>query len=78
MSRVEWVGALCLLLALGFQAWVTFRVWKSRIFERSHKMNQSKLIWFLPVLGAILVFSVLSAEERAEERRDRADNQLRS
>jgi hypothetical protein len=68
MSRVEWIGALCLLLALSFQAWVTFRVWKSRIYEKGQKLAQSKLIWLLPVLGAILVFSVLSAEERAEDR----------
>ena len=68
MSRVEVVGSLCLALALAFQAWVTFRVWKSRIFERGQKMAQSKLIWLLPVLGAVLVFSVLSSEERAEDR----------
>ena len=68
MSRVEWVGALCLLLALAFQGWVTLRVWKSRIYEKGQKVAQSKLIWLLPVLGAILVFSVLSSEERAEDR----------
>ena len=78
MSRVEWVGSLCLLLAFAFQAWVTFRVWKSGMFERSHKMAQSKLIWLLPVLGAVLVFSVLSSEERAEDRKDSAGKQLRS
>jgi len=68
MSRVEWVGTLCLLLAFAFQGWVTFRVWKSRIYEKGQKVAQSKLIWLLPVLGAILVFSVLSSEERAEDR----------
>lgn len=55
-----------LVLALAFQAWVTYRVWRSRVFERAQKLNQSKLIWLLPVLGAVMVFSVLSAEERAE------------
>ena len=58
--------AVPLLIALGFQGWVTYRVWRSRVFERSQKLNQAKLIWLLPVLGAIMVFSVLSQEERAE------------
>ena len=66
MSRVELVGALSLVLALAFQGWVTLRVWKSRIYEKPQKMAQSKLIWLLPVLGAIMVFSVLHQEERAE------------
>jgi hypothetical protein len=30
-------------------------------------MNQAKLIWLLPVLGAVMVFSVLHQEERAEQ-----------
>lgn len=58
--------AVPLVIALGFQAWVTFRVWRSQVFERAQKLNQSKLIWLLPVLGAIMVFSVLTQEERAE------------
>ena len=58
--------AIPLLIALGFQAWVTFRVFRSRVFERAQKLNQAKLIWLLPVLGAIMVFSVLTQEERAE------------
>jgi hypothetical protein len=58
--------AVPLLIALGFQGWVTYRVWRTRVFERAQKMNQAKLIWLLPVLGAIMVFSVLHQEERAE------------
>lgn len=58
--------AVPLVIALGFQAWVTFRVFRSRVFERAQKLNQAKLIWLLPVLGAIMVFSVLTQEERAE------------
>jgi len=48
-------------------------VWRTRVFERSQKLNQAKLIWLLPVLGAIMVFSVLHQEERA----DRDGPQLR-
>ena len=58
--------AFPLVLALAFQGWVTYRVWRSRVFERAQKLNQAKLIWLLPVLGAIMVFSVLTQEERAE------------
>jgi hypothetical protein len=58
--------AIPLVIALAFQGWVTYRVWRSRVFERAQKFNQAKLIWLLPVLGAIMVFSVLSQEERAE------------
>jgi tellurite resistance protein TehA-like permease len=58
--------AVPLVIALAFQGWVTYRVWRSRVFERAQKFNQAKLIWLLPVLGAIMVFSVLSQEERAE------------
>lgn len=58
--------AIPLLVALCFQGWVTYRVWRTRVFEKSQKLNQAKLIWLLPVLGAIMVFSVLHQEERAE------------
>ncbi len=65
--------AIPLLIALAFQGWVTYRVWRTRVFERAQKLNQAKLIWLLPVLGAIMVFSVLHQEERA----DRDGPQLR-
>jgi len=58
--------AIPLVLALLFQGWVTYRVFRSRVFEKAQKFNQAKLIWLLPVLGAIMVFSVLTQEERAE------------
>jgi hypothetical protein len=58
--------AVPLLIALVFQGFVTYRVVRTRVFERSQKLNQAKLIWLLPVLGAIMVFSVLHQEERAE------------
>lgn len=58
--------AIPLLLALSFQGWVTYRVARTRVFERAQKLNQAKLIWLLPVLGAVMVFSVLHQEERAE------------
>ena len=66
MKLHDFGPAIPLLIALAFQGWVTYRVWRSRVFERAQKLNQAKLIWLLPVLGAIMVFSVLAQEERAE------------
>ncbi len=51
---------------VGLSGLVTYRVFRSRVFEKAQKLNQAKLIWLLPVLGAIMVFSVLHQEERAE------------
>jgi hypothetical protein len=56
------LGAL-LVFAVGFQIWLTRRVWKSRSFERSQKILQSKVIWLLPVIGAVLVFSMMPEED---------------
>jgi tellurite resistance protein TehA-like permease len=64
MTLHELGPALVLLAALAFQGWVTYRVFRSKAFERSQKFNQAKLIWLLPVLGAVMVISVLSSEER--------------
>ncbi len=66
MTSHDLFPVITLVIALGFQAWVTYRVWRTRVFERSQKLNQAKLIWLLPVLGAVMVFSVLTQEERAE------------
>ena len=66
MVSHDYAAAIPLAIALGFQGWVTYRVWRTRVFERAQKFNQAKLIWLLPVLGAVMVFSVLHQEERAE------------
>jgi hypothetical protein len=52
------------------------RVFRSRLYESSEKSAQAKLIWLLPVLGAIIAFSVLTSEEQAERRAN--DPSLRS
>lgn len=49
-----------------FQGWVTWRVWTSPIFVRSEKSAQTKLIWLLPLLGSIMVYSVLADEAKHE------------
>ncbi|MBN1918803.1 MAG: hypothetical protein JW889_12935 [Verrucomicrobia bacterium] len=53
-----------LAAAVTFQVWVTWRVWRSELFQKNQKVAQSQLIWILPVLGAIIVHSVLSEEDK--------------
>jgi fructose-specific phosphotransferase system IIC component len=76
MERGVVFGGILLFVAVAFQMWVTVRVFRSRLYEPSQKSAQAKLIWFLPVLGAIIAFSVLTTEEQAE-RRYQADRELR-
>jgi uncharacterized membrane protein len=59
------VGAAILAL-VAFQAWLTLRVFRSRLFERKQKIMQAQLIWLLPIIGAGLVFTILQEEERSQ------------
>jgi hypothetical protein len=50
-----------------FQVWLTVRVFRSNMFERKQKVMQAQLIWLIPIIGSVLVFSVLQ-EETANDR----------
>lgn len=52
---------------LGFQARTTLRVWRSKLFDRPQKVAQSQLIWLLPLIGAVIVMSVLQDEVEREK-----------
>jgi len=67
VERAEWAGALILLVVLAFQARTTLRVWRSKIYDRPQKVAQSQLIWFLPLIGAVIVMSVLEDENEREK-----------
>lgn len=67
MQRAEWIGLLIILAVLGFQARTTLRVWRSKLFDRSQKVAQSQLIWLLPLIGAVIVMSVLQDEVEREK-----------
>lgn len=67
-SMMQGVGVLLLVAVLAFQVFVTLRVRRSALFDDLQKRLQTRLIWLVPMLGAALVFSVLSTEERHEER----------
>ncbi|GMV19896.1 MAG: hypothetical protein HS104_10285 [Polyangiaceae bacterium] len=63
MSGFDFVYGLLLLGLVVAQIWLTVRVWRSSSYERSQKILQSKLIWLLPVVGAVLVFSLMPEED---------------
>ena len=64
MSPMDFLLAALVLFAVVFQVWLTVRVWKSRLYERSQKVLQSQVIWLLPVVGAVLVYSLMPEEDK--------------
>ena len=44
---------------LGVQALATRRVWASDAYDRNYKIAQTRLIWLVPLVGAVLVLMVL-------------------
>jgi hypothetical protein len=63
----EFLGLVIIVVVLGFQAFTTRRVWRSKLFDRPQKLAQSQLIWLLPLIGAAIVSSVLEDEDRREK-----------
>jgi hypothetical protein len=70
----QFLGAAVVIGILVFQVFVTYRVYKTAVFEHAQKMAQAKLIWLLPMLGAVIVFSVLTDEERFVSKAEREVN----
>lgn len=67
MAVFETLVALVVLALVGFQSWLTLKVWKSGLYERKQKIWQAQLIWLLPIIGAGLVFSILHEDSKAQE-----------
>ena len=57
---------LALATLIGFQVWATVRVYRSDLFEREQKWHQAKLIWLVPLIGAMLVLSVLREDDASD------------
>lgn len=47
-----------LLLLIGFQVWVTRKIWSCTAYDRDQKAAQTRFIWLVPLLGAIVVFVI--------------------
>ncbi len=67
MERAQWAFGLILLVIVGFQARITLRLWRSKLFDRPQKIAQSQLIWLLPLIGAVIVSSVLEDEDTRDK-----------
>ena len=66
MNDLDVLMGAAVALLLAFQTWLTFHVWKIDSYDREQKVAQSKLIWFLPIAGPIVVFLV-SRHVRGEQ-----------
>jgi hypothetical protein len=66
MDFFDGILATALLALVSFQSWLTYRVFRSNVFERKQKVLQAQLIWLVPIIGAGLVFTVLQEEERSQ------------
>ena len=75
MGVFEVAIGLAIVCMVAFQAWLTVRVFRSKMFERRQKVLQAQLIWLVPIIGAGLVFSILREDDAAH--RD-AQTHLRS
>jgi hypothetical protein len=53
-------GTLVLLML--FQAWVSYRVLRSRLYKPSEKRAHFRLIWLIPRLGASLSLAMLASD----------------
>lgn len=69
MGAFDIVVLLALALIAAIQVWLTIRVWKSPSYERGQKALQTKLIWLLPIVGAVLVYSLMPEEEDTSKSR---------
>jgi hypothetical protein len=56
------LSAIFLVIAL--QLWVSIYVARSTLYERRQKQLQIALVWLLPVIGAVIVCSMMKAEGR--------------
>ena len=66
MTPASLLGTLLLIAIVAYQVKTTMRVWRSRAFDRPQKVAQSRLIWLLPLIGAVIVGTVLEDEERRD------------
>jgi hypothetical protein len=58
--------ALFFIALLAFQVWVSWRVWRTDLYLKTEKSAQFKLIWLVPLLGAVIIYSVLSEEDHRQ------------
>jgi hypothetical protein len=65
MSGGNLIAWVLLVATVVFQVFVTRRVRRCSLFDGEQKRAQTKLIWFVPIVGAAVVFGVVASEEEA-------------
>jgi len=68
MTGFDFFIVLGLLALIGLQVWATVRVFRSDLYEREQKWMQAKLIWLVPLIGAMLVLSVLKEDDTSDRK----------
>lgn len=68
MTSADSFFIFVLVVVAALQAFLTVRVWRAQSYDREQKVAQTKLIWLLPVLGAVLVFSLMPDESDSNQR----------
>ena len=59
------------MLVLGsYQTYATIKLFRYRGYSTNQKIVQALLIWFLPLIGALIVTSVINFTERGVRRGD--------
>jgi len=71
MSAGEVLATILILIA-GYQIYVTVRVVKSDKYTKGQRTAQTLLIWFVPVLGAVVCHLVLTTRVAPGPKRDPA------
>jgi tellurite resistance protein TehA-like permease len=54
-------------LIIAIQAGITVWLWRDEVYLKSEKIAQTKLIWLLPLLGAVMVGSMLLDEAKHQK-----------
>ena len=60
MEVSDIAGWILFVLALGgLQTLATMRLWRTDLYARDQKVAQTRLIWFVPLVGAVLVLMMM-------------------
>lgn len=64
-----------LIFIVAFQLWVSYRVFRSKYYEREQKSAQLAFIWMLPALGAVIAFMMLRSIDEFDRPAPKRDGQ---
>jgi TRAP-type C4-dicarboxylate transport system permease small subunit len=74
---VEPIAYLVIVGIVALSCWATLRIVHSRLYSRRQLIGQLLVVWFLPVLGSLLVLIVLQSQQpQASRSRSDTDHDL--